>query len=112
MNILAIESASTVCGTALFLNSKLVEIDEITQPRIHGERLPVIIDNIFKKHKLGVLPVVRPENIDPKKFNIKNEAYTEDGILYNSDKYFGSYSQFHTFLLLKTLIPSNPLPTY
>ena len=54
MNILAIESASTVCGTALFLNDKMVEIDEITKPRIHGERLPVIINNILKKYKINV----------------------------------------------------------
>ena len=54
MNILAIESASTVCGTALFLNSKLVEMDEITQPRIHGERLPVIVDSILSNHSLEV----------------------------------------------------------
>ena len=32
MNILAIESASTVCGTALFLDDKMVEIDEINTP--------------------------------------------------------------------------------
>ena len=54
MNILAIESASTVCGTALFINDKMVEIDEIIKPRIHGERLPVIIDNILKKNKIEV----------------------------------------------------------
>ena len=54
MNILAIESASTVCGTALFRDDKMVEIDEITKPRIHGERLPLIIDNILKKFKVGV----------------------------------------------------------
>ena len=54
MNILAIESASTVCGTALFLNSKLVEVDEITQPRIHGERLPVIVDRILSNHSMEV----------------------------------------------------------
>ena len=54
MNILAIESASTVCGTALFLNSKLVELDEITQPRIHGERLPVIVNRILSNHSMEV----------------------------------------------------------
>ena len=54
MNILAIESASTVCGTALFINSKLVEIDEITQPRIHGERLPVIVNRILSNHSMEV----------------------------------------------------------
>jgi len=38
-----------------------------------------------KKYKLNVLPVVRPADIDPKKFKIVNEAFTEDGILFNSD---------------------------
>ncbi len=37
------------------------------------------------KYKLNVLPVVRPDKVDPKKFKINNEAYTEDGILFNSD---------------------------
>ena len=46
MNILAIESASTVCGTALFMEDKIIEMNEITKPRIHGERLPVIVDKI------------------------------------------------------------------
>ena len=32
-----------------------------------------------KKYKLNILPVVKPAEIDPKKFKINNEAYTEDG---------------------------------
>jgi len=36
------------------------------------------------KYNLKVIPVVRPKNISEKKFHIKNEAFTEDGILYNS----------------------------
>ena len=54
MNILAIESASTVCGTALFLEDKIVEMNEITKPRIHGERLPAIVDNILSNHSVVV----------------------------------------------------------
>ena len=54
MNILAIESASTVCGAALFLNSKLVELDEIDEPRIHGKRLPVIIHDILNDHSINI----------------------------------------------------------
>ena len=38
-----------------------------------------------KKYKLNVLPVVRPSEIDPIEFKINSEAYTEDGILFNSD---------------------------
>jgi len=37
------------------------------------------------KYKLKVLPVVKPEKMDPKKFVIKKKAFVEDGILFNSD---------------------------
>ena len=37
------------------------------------------------KYKLKVLPVVKPKNIDAKKFIIKDKAYIDDGILFNSD---------------------------
>jgi len=37
------------------------------------------------KYKLNILPVVRPINIEPKKFKIDKEAYTDDGILFNSE---------------------------
>ena len=54
MNILSIESSSIVCGTALYLKDNLVDIDEVTMPRIHGERLPVMIETILKKNDLEV----------------------------------------------------------
>ena len=31
-----------------------MEVDEITQPRIHGERLPVIVDRILSNHSMEV----------------------------------------------------------
>ena len=37
------------------------------------------------KYKLKILPVVKPKNIDSEKFIIKNEAFTDDGILFNSN---------------------------
>ena len=37
------------------------------------------------KYNLKVLPVVKPKNIKTEQFVIKNEAYTEDGILFNSE---------------------------
>ena len=37
------------------------------------------------KYKLKVLPVVKPKNEDATKLVIKNKAYTENGILFNSD---------------------------
>jgi len=36
------------------------------------------------KYKLKVLPVVKPKNIDASKFFIKNEAFIDDGVLFNS----------------------------
>ena len=36
------------------------------------------------KYNLKVLPVVRPQDTEASKIHIKNEAYTEDGILFNS----------------------------
>ena len=54
MNILAIESSSTICGVALFLNSQLKELDEINQPRIHGQRLPVIINNVLTNQAINI----------------------------------------------------------
>ena len=36
------------------------------------------------KYNLKVLPVVNPTNVEGSKFVIKNEAYTEDGMLFNS----------------------------
>ena len=41
--------------------------------------------NFANKYKLKVLPVVKPKNIESSKFNIGNEAFTDDGILFNSD---------------------------
>jgi len=37
------------------------------------------------KYNLNVLPVVKPNNVDIDKFNIEKEAYTENGVLFNSD---------------------------
>ena len=37
------------------------------------------------KYKLKVIPVVKPKNMSTAKFVIKNQAYTEDGILFNSN---------------------------
>jgi len=37
------------------------------------------------KYKLKVLPVVKPAEVNANNFKIKDKAYTEDGILFNSD---------------------------
>jgi len=37
------------------------------------------------KYNLKILPVVRPKNVDAQKFTIKDKAFVEDGILFNSE---------------------------
>ena len=37
------------------------------------------------KYKLEVTPVILPNDEDPKKYKITNEAYTGDGKIINSD---------------------------
>ena len=54
MNILAIESASTICGVALFLENKLIEIDEVNKARVHGERIPAIVNKLIKKYDFSL----------------------------------------------------------
>ena len=50
MNIIAIESSSSICGAALFIDDKLVEIDEINKPFIHGTKLPAIINKLVNNN--------------------------------------------------------------
>ena len=54
MNILSIESASTVCGTALFINNELIDIIELNKARIHSEELPVMVKKILNNNNLNV----------------------------------------------------------
>jgi len=37
------------------------------------------------KYKLKILPVVKPKNFNTAEFVIKNKAFTEDGVIFNSD---------------------------
>ena len=50
MNIIAIESSSSICGVALFLNNKFIDIEEINKPFIHGKKLPVIINSLINNN--------------------------------------------------------------
>ena len=80
----------------------------VNHPFIKGKKLPVYIANfVLKEYGLGaifgcpahdqrdldfaneygldVIPVVKPNNIKEDEFKIKDEAFTEDGIIINSD---------------------------
>ena len=37
------------------------------------------------KYKLKILPVVKPKNVDSKNFKITKEAFTDDGVIFNSN---------------------------
>jgi len=50
------------------------------------------------KYKLEVLPVVKPKHITPTKFLIKDKAFLEDGILFNSD-FLNNLTLFLIFLI-------------
>tara|TARA_B100000945_G_C20418676_1_gene616555 strand:- start:1623 stop:2213 length:591 start_codon:yes stop_codon:yes gene_type:complete len=58
MNILGIESSSTVCGVAFLKDNNIVYIDENISPKMHGKSLPLKIDKIMKKeNKLDAIAV-------------------------------------------------------
>lgn len=54
MNIIAIETASTICGVALFMDDEIINKHEINKPKIHGKKLPIIIKNLLNENKVNV----------------------------------------------------------
>lgn len=50
MDLLAIETASSICGIALFLRGDLVDICEAELDRQHLEKLPVFYDNLMENN--------------------------------------------------------------
>jgi leucyl-tRNA synthetase len=59
------------------------------------------------KYNLKVLPVVKPKNIEVNKFVIKNEAFTEDGILFNSNFLNGLTVNEAIKKIIKVIIKKN-----
>ncbi len=80
----------------------------VNHPFIKGKKLPIYVANFVLKeyglgaifgcpahdqrdldfaneYGLGVIPVVKPDNIKESEFKIKDEAFTEDGVMINSD---------------------------
>jgi len=51
VNIIAIETATDVCGVALFMGGKLVDIVEEKSPREHAKKLPIHFLELQKKTK-------------------------------------------------------------
>ena len=86
------------------INTKVL----VSHPLMEGVQIPVFVANfvlmeygsgaIFGcpahdqrdlefaiKYKLNVKPVVAPENVNPKNYTIKDKAFTDNGIIINSD---------------------------
>lgn len=54
MDLLAVETASNVCGLALFLSNGLVRIEEAELEREHAETLPLFFEKLKENHDLSL----------------------------------------------------------
>ena len=54
MNLIAIESSSSICGVSLFINGKIKETIEIEENRVHAKLLPVFLNDIILKNNVSV----------------------------------------------------------
>ncbi len=54
LNILAIESSTTVCGVSIFLNGKITDTIEIDEPRVHVKKIPVFVDDILSANNVSI----------------------------------------------------------
>ena len=81
MNINAIESSSSICGVAFFIDDKLVEIEEINKSFIHGKKLPLIINNLLNNEEVR-------RNFANNSFEFINNNFSWDVLL---EKYTGLY---------------------
>ena len=54
MNIIALETSSTICGIALFMDDEVINKYEINKPKSHGEKLPIIINDLLNEHKVNI----------------------------------------------------------
>ena len=54
MNIIAIESTTTICGVALFINNEIKDMDEINQSKVHSQRLPLIVESMLNNHLINI----------------------------------------------------------
>ena len=53
-NILAIETATSICSISLFLDGCFVETKDSDEPRSHAVKLPVFTDELLKSNKCSV----------------------------------------------------------
>lgn len=54
MNLLVVETATTVCGVAYFVNNVLIAVKEVNEAKVHAEILPVYIDEMIKEHQIDL----------------------------------------------------------
>ena len=70
MKILALETATDICGVSLINDGNVVDIVEEKTPRKHAEVLPLFVDRLFKKTKFGI------RNIDAVALSIGPGSFT------------------------------------
>tara|TARA_B100000945_G_scaffold320651_1_gene331406 strand:+ start:1503 stop:2123 length:621 start_codon:yes stop_codon:yes gene_type:complete len=54
MNLIAIESSSSICGVSLFIKGKIKDTIEIEKNRVHAKFLPVFLNDIILKNNISV----------------------------------------------------------
>ena len=54
MNIIALETASTICGVALFMDDEIIDKYEINKPKTHSQSLPIIIKNLLHENRIKI----------------------------------------------------------
>lgn len=54
MNLLAVETATNVCGVALILENDIVALNEGNIPRQHVKTLPVLFQSIIDEHNINL----------------------------------------------------------
>ena len=47
MNIISIESTSSICGVSLFINGEVQKTYELNKPRSHGKILPSLVEKLL-----------------------------------------------------------------
>lgn len=54
MKILAIDTSSEICSTAILENNKLIDENDLSNGKTHSENLMPLIDELLKRNKIDI----------------------------------------------------------